>query len=235
MAENGDAACFYPQEALDLNLNNTSKERIQKVYKVWSVCYDKWVFEGSAPGSPGYLAHSSCGEGFFNAAKDLYGESKKDLKILDLGCGTGLSGQVLKEKYGYDNLVGLDVSEDMLTIARQRNIYKTLISAFVTTEKIEEIQDGEYDAVISAGVITTGLVRSSAFDEIIRWIKPGGIMCFTCPVFDREEDGYKAKCESLKEEGKWTLHTNKEADYYGDKPPRGRGYKTCRLLVYKKV
>ena len=60
-------------------------------------------------------------------------------------------------------------------------------------------------------------------------------MCFTCPVFDREEDGYKAKCESLKEEGKWTLHTNKEADYYGDKLPRGRGYKTCRLLVYKKV
>ena len=46
MAENGDAACFYPQEALDLNLNNTSKERIQKVYKVWSVCYDKVLFWG---------------------------------------------------------------------------------------------------------------------------------------------------------------------------------------------
>ena len=26
-------------------------------------------------------------------------------------------------------------------------------------------------------------------------------MCFTCPVFDREEDGYKAKCESLEKEG----------------------------------
>lgn len=92
---------------------------------------------------------------------------------MDLGCGTGLSGQVLKEKYGYDNLVGLDVSEDMLNIARERNIYKTLISAFVTTEKIEDIQDGEYDAAISSGVITTGLVRPSAFDEILRWIKPG--------------------------------------------------------------
>ena len=37
----------------------------------------------------------------------------------------------------------------------------TLISAFVTTEKIEDIQDGEYDAVISSGMITTGLVRPS--------------------------------------------------------------------------
>ena len=60
------------------------------------------------------------------------------------------------------------MSEDMLNIARERNIYKTLISAFMTTEKIEDIQDGEYDAVISSGVITTGLVRPSAFDEILR-------------------------------------------------------------------
>ena len=35
-------------------------------------------------------------------------------------------------------------------------------------------------------------------------------MCFTCPVFDREEDGYKAKCESLEKEGKWTLCYSQE-------------------------
>ena len=46
MAENGDAVCFYPQEILDLNWNTTSKERIQKAYKVWSVCYDKVLFWG---------------------------------------------------------------------------------------------------------------------------------------------------------------------------------------------
>ena len=46
MAENGDAACFYPQEVLDLNWNSTSKERIQKAYEVWSVCYDKVLSGG---------------------------------------------------------------------------------------------------------------------------------------------------------------------------------------------
>ena len=73
---------------------------------------------------------------------------------MDFGCGSGLSGQVLKDKYGYDNLTGLDVSEDMLNIARQGNIYKTLISAFVGTDRIKEIQDGEYDAVISSGAVS---------------------------------------------------------------------------------
>ena len=63
----------------------------------------------------------------------------------------------------------------------------------------------------------------------------GGIMCFTCPVFDKEESGYKEKCESLEKEGKWTLVSNEKAEYYGDKIPKGRGYKTCRMLVYKKL
>ena len=94
---------------------------------------------------------------------------------MDFGCGLGLSGQVLEDKYGYDNLTGLDVSEDMLNIARQRNIYKTLISAFVGTDRIKQIQDGEYDAVISSGVFQTGQVRANALDEITRWIKPGNL------------------------------------------------------------
>ena len=94
---------------------------------------------------------------------------------MDFGCGSGLSGQVLKDKYGYDNLTGLDVSEDMLNIARQRNIYKTLISAFVGTDRIKQIQDGEYDAVISPGMFQTGHVRANALDEITRWIKPGNL------------------------------------------------------------
>ena len=79
---------------------------------------------------------------------------------MDFGCGSGLSGQVLKDKYGYDNLTGLDVP---------------LISAFVGTDRIKQIQDGEYDAVISSGVFQTGHVRANALDEITRWIKPGNL------------------------------------------------------------
>lgn len=61
----------------------------------------------------------------------------------------------------------------------------------------------------------------------------GGIICFTCPVFDNEEDGYKEKCASLEKNGKWKLISNTEADYYGDKSPYGLDYKTTRMLVYR--
>ena len=45
----------------------------------------------------------------------------------------------------------------------------------VGTDRIKEIQDGEYDAVISSGVFQTGQVRANALDEITRWIKPGNL------------------------------------------------------------
>lgn len=54
-----------------------------------------------------------------------------DLKILDLGCGTGLSGTVLKARAA--KLVGIDLSPEMLDVARARGIYDLLENAEITT------------------------------------------------------------------------------------------------------
>ena len=45
-------------------------------------------------------------------------------KILDLGCGTGFVAEALKNK---DNVFdGVDISENMLAIAREKNLYENL-------------------------------------------------------------------------------------------------------------
>lgn len=95
------------------------------------------------------------------------------MKLLDLGCGTGLLGQVLKEKYGFDNIVGLDVSEEMLARAREKGVYKRLVCSYVTSDRVDDIKNAEYDAVLAAGVFDPTHMRATAFDEILRWIKPG--------------------------------------------------------------
>jgi predicted TPR repeat methyltransferase len=48
-------------------------------------------------------------------------------QVLDAGCGTGLCGPILRE-YGR-NLIGVDLSQKMLQVAQQRQIYDQLVEA----------------------------------------------------------------------------------------------------------
>ena len=47
--------------------------------------------------------------------------------ILDIGCGTGLSGQEILN-VGFNNVDGTDFSDKMLYEAKNKNIYKRLIN-----------------------------------------------------------------------------------------------------------
>ena len=49
----------------------------------------------------------------------------KDVSILDLGCGIGLIGKYLAPN-GYKNIVGLDISPNMLEECSNSGVYKEL-------------------------------------------------------------------------------------------------------------
>ena len=46
-----------------------------------------------------------------------------DVRILDLGCGTGLVGEHLY-KHGYKNIDGLDCCQELLNIAERKSVYR---------------------------------------------------------------------------------------------------------------
>ncbi len=51
--------------------------------------------------------------------------------IIDLGCGTGLIGQALKNTN--NEIIGVDISEKMLNIAKEKSSYKELIKADIVS------------------------------------------------------------------------------------------------------
>lgn len=69
-------------------------------------------------------------------------------KTLDLGCGTGLTGSVLRESSQL--LVGVDIAEKMLAHAREKNIYDVLIHKELCAFLQEENQ--HYNLIIAADV-----------------------------------------------------------------------------------
>lgn len=72
------------------------------------------------------------------------------LRILDLGCGTGLCGMVARDFAS--NLVGIDLSEKMLAKARQKNCYDKLIEGDIVD--VLAHLDERFDVVIAGDVLS---------------------------------------------------------------------------------
>src|SRR6202012_4484032 len=71
------------------------------------------------------------------------------LRILDLGCGTGLCGPLLRPWAA--RLVGVDLSPKMLSKAAARGVYDQLNCAELTQWLAEEAQP--FDVIVCADVL----------------------------------------------------------------------------------
>jgi predicted TPR repeat methyltransferase len=107
----------------------------------------------------------------------------KSLAILDLGCGTGLCGLAFK---GYaSTLVGVDLSEKMLEIAKQKNIYDSLIASDITHFLADKV--GQYDLVIAGDVLVYTGDLEAIFHSVNRALKSSGLWIFNTEISDSTE------------------------------------------------
>ena len=80
---------------------------------------------------------------------NLSAERKIFDKVIDLGCGTGISGKGLKALSG--NLTGIDLSEKMIAKAKELNVYDSLIVGDIV--EILSSSKGKYDLLIALDVL----------------------------------------------------------------------------------
>jgi predicted TPR repeat methyltransferase len=94
---------------------------------------------------------------------------------LDLGCGTGLCGPLLRP--WVDRLVGVDLSHRMLDQARGTGVYDELLHADV----LQHLQRsrGPIDLVVAADVFIYVGALDEVFAQVARLMPPGGIFCFS--------------------------------------------------------
>ena len=141
----------------------------------------------------------------------------KELKIIDVGCGTGLVGREL-ERAGFVNFDGIDISKEMIDIAKRRGYSNLFIGSL--NDKLP-FTDSEYDAALCVGVFTHGHIGSDRLDELVRIVKPGGIICFTINEGVYASYGFNSKIKRLESEHVWKVIELRKNDYMVKKNVKG--------------
>jgi len=176
-------------------------EDIMQHYDKWGDKYDKDMIEWNYTGPQETV----------NIFKKY--APRKDIKIFDAGCGTGLVGIELK-KFGYTNIDGADLSKKLLNLI-PKGFYKKLEK--IDLNKPLNKKSSIYDAALCVGTFTFGHVKPPALDELIRVLKNKGLICFTVNEGIYEEYGFDKKIKELSNNKSWNVIEFFKSDYIASK------------------
>jgi predicted TPR repeat methyltransferase len=114
--------------------------------------------------------------------------SGADVPVADIGCGTGF----IAAELGAPLLVadGMDISPDMLAIARTKRLYRTLYEVDLTGP-LDAIAN-DYGAVLSAGTFTHGHLGPRALQGLLAIARPGGLFIIGVNQVHFEKQGFGA-------------------------------------------
>lgn len=112
-------------------------------------------------------------------------DCSKPLRIMDLGCGTGLSGEAFKDCAEY--LAGVDISPRMVEKAGERNIYNELTCGDV----VQALQESEnnWHLILAADVLVYIGDLEEVMGAAVDYLHPDGSLLFS--VERSDEKGFR--------------------------------------------
>ena len=170
--------------------NAKNSQEAAELYDNWAEDYEQAVL------SWGY-ASPAVAAGFLGRYVE-----PEDGTVLDAGAGTGMMGEILIP-LGYRDLVGIDISPNMLELARKKGVYKDLRQMELGGKL--DLPTDAFSAVVSTGVFAAGHAPPESFEELIRTTKAGGHVIFSVRTDVYVDGGFKAKQEALEKEERWQL------------------------------
>jgi len=181
-----------------LNSEADLKEQLKTVYSDWADTYDddndNQLKTVSQPNTVAMLMRHC---------------NSLDVRILDVGCGTGLVGQHLQSN-GFTHFDGTDPSVEMMKHARKRG-YRRLLK-LVPGDALP-VEDDLYDASLCVGVFTHGHLGPEGFGELVRVTKPGGLICFTVNEGVWKSGNFPIVIEDHVHNGVWQVLERGKQDY----------------------
>lgn len=152
----------------------------RELYASWAATYDYEVQKN------GYVTPKRVA----TALKEVV--TNQSELILDYGCGTGLSGLAL-QLVGFKNIDGLDVSQEMVSLAKKKSIYRNLKIFNPNTEI--PVHPEQYQIITAIGVIGAGAAPLQIFDDLFYLLPRGGLFAFSFNDHTLSDPDYEKKVE----------------------------------------
>jgi predicted TPR repeat methyltransferase len=141
-------------------------------------------FDASLVEKLGYRAPALLRDAVLAACRGT-GRTPRFGSMLDLGCGTGLAGEVFRAQV--DWLEGVDLSEGMVAQARQKTIYDRLHIADLAAHLDEAVASNAlHHLIVAADVFVYCRDLAPLFASSARVLAPDGLFAFTVETHDGE-------------------------------------------------
>lgn len=105
-------------------------------------------------------------------------------RLLDLGCGTGLTGESLRDMVA--DITGIDLSENMVELAHEKDIYETLYVAEVE-DFLEDNDEDSYDIITATDVLPYLGALEPLFFGAAENLDAGGLFVFSSETLSDEQ------------------------------------------------
>lgn len=162
-------------------------------YDDWAASYDAEI------AANGYVTPRRCAEA-------LAATADRNEPVLDLGCGTGLSGVALAAA-GFTTIDGAEPSAEMRARAEARGVYRAVHA--IEPEIPLPFAAGTFAHVVAAGVISPGHAPPETVDKALEILPTGGCLVFSLNDHALAEPDFAGKADQVVADGQaCLLHRN---------------------------
>ena len=152
------------------------------------------------------------------------GDARPLRATLDAGCGTGLLGPLIRN--ATQTLIGVDLSEKMVALAHEREIYDQLIVGDIE-EALLSLRGNPIDLVAAADVFVYFGDMESTFEQVAEALPPGGLFAFTTERLGSSETDGAVTPEGAGQNPGFFLQTSgrfAHSQEYLETVAKGRGF-----------
>lgn len=192
-------------------------EDSKRLYAQWANTYDQSFAQEYAYIMPEHVARAYVNAGGYHP-------------VLDVGAGTGLCGQALRER-GLDHIDATDITPQMLEVAKAKGIYQALFQGDILAGL--DVDTGHYAGIVSSGTFTHGHVGPEALDEVLRLVRSGGWIVISINSEHFIRDGFDEKFKEIHD--KITNFELRELPIYGKDAPGDHAKDMATIALFRKA